>query len=484
MKNDEESMFEDKNTIHSNGSNQELYEVDVSSNNDDEQQNFLLFTQEDEDIANSTDESTEHKPNSTFIGDRIEFISSHRRNTSFSSVDIALIELYNSHKKAGAPNCLVDKTISWLQRHGNSFFTTSTGVKVLPKQKIPSRSSFIKKIYEKVYSKKFHTNVLPKEISIPIIPTTHTTVTSFDFCEVLADMLSNNDIMSNLLFFDDNNPMLVHPGSSEVGEIITSDVFLNAAKRLCVKDNDVLFPLVMYSDEVNLDTYSKLKLDPLSFSFGRLPVHIRNQPFAWRYLGFLSTLKSYEHSKNVNAQFKMKIYHKCLIAMLSSLKDIQNEGGIPFNLKLRNGSFFKVNLKLYIQFVIGDTKGHDYLCGRKGSYSPGMAQLLRDCDVSPENSDELNHICKYRTVLDVQNLKSTDQCHLISFNNIRNAFDEIDMGDVDHGIYGATCGEPLHIMEMKLLELVSGCFSETLCSASNEILRRIIIHIVSMVDSN
>ena len=175
MKNDEESMFEDKNTIHSNGSNQELYEVDVSSNNDDEQQNFLLFTQEDEDIANSTDESTEHKPNSTFIGDRIEFISSHRRtyrNTSFSSVDIALIELYNSHKKAGAPNCLVDKTISWLQRHGNSFFTTSTGVKVLPKQKIPSRSSFIKKIYEKVYSKKFHTNVLPKEISIPITPTT------------------------------------------------------------------------------------------------------------------------------------------------------------------------------------------------------------------------------------------------------------------------------------------------------------------------
>ena len=297
-------------------------------------------------------------------------------------------------------------------------------------------------------------------------------------------MLSNNDIMSNLLFFDDNNPTLVHPGSSEVGEIITSDVFLNAAKRLCVKDNDVLFPLVMYSDEVNLDTYSKLKLDPLSFSFGRLPVHIRNQPFAWRYLGFLSTLKSYEHSKNVNAQFKMKIYHKCLIAMLSSLKDIQNEGGIPFNLKLRNGSFFKVNLKLYIQFVIGDTKGHDYLCGRKGSYSLGMAQLLRDCDVSPENSDELNHICKYRTVLDVQNLKSTDQCHLISFNNIRNAFDEIDMGDVDHGIYGATCGEPLHIMEMKLLELVSSYFSETLCSASNEILRRTIIHIVSMVESN
>ena len=87
--------------------------------------------------------------------------------------------------------------------------------------------------------------------------------------------------------------MSVHPGSSDVGEIITSDVFLNAAKRLCVNDNDVLFPLVMYSDEVNIDTYSKLKLDPLSFTFGRLPLHIRNQPFAWRYLGFLSTLKSY-----------------------------------------------------------------------------------------------------------------------------------------------------------------------------------------------
>ena len=289
-------------------------------------------------------------------------------------------------------------------------------------------------MYEKVHSKKFHDKVLPRELTIPITPTTHTKVTAFDIREVLADMLSNNNIMSNLLFFDDNNPMSVHPGSSTVGEIVTSDVFLNAAKRLCVKENDVLFPLIMYSDEVNLDTYYKLKLDPLSFTFGRLPVHIRNQSFAWRYLGFLSTLKSYEYSKDVDAKFKMEIYHRCLSAMLSSLTDIQKEGGIPFNLKLKNGSFCKVNLKLYVQFVIGDTKGHDYLCGRKGSYSLGMAQLLRDCDVSPQNADELNHICKYRTIMEVQELKKVDQCHIISFNNIKNAFDEIDMGDVDHDI--------------------------------------------------
>ena len=460
---------------------EDVVEEEVVDNDDEEQQNLLL-TQEEQEDENEL-EVVQNKPNSTYIKDRIEFISAHRKNTSFSCIDIALIELYNSHKKSGAPICLFDRTLTWVQRHGASFFTTSTGAKVLPKQKIPSRSSFIKKMYEKVHSKKFHDKVLPRELTIPITPTTHTKVTAFDIREVLADMLSNNNIMSNLLFFDDNNPMSVHPGSSTVGEIVTSDVFLNAAKRLCVKENDVLFPLIMYSDEVNLDTYSKLKLDPLSFTFGRLPVHIRNQPFAWRYLGFLSTLKSYEYSKDVDAKFKMEIYHRCLSAMLSSLTDIQKEGGIPFNLKLKNGSFCKVNLKLYVQFVIGDTKGHDYLCGRKGSYSLGMAQLLRDCDVSPQNADELNHICKYRTIMEVQELKKVDQCHIISFNNIKNAFDEIDMGDVDHGIFGATCGEPLHIMEMKLLELVSGVFSNSLCSSSNEILRRTIIHIVSAVES-
>ena len=38
--------------------------------------------------------------------------------------------------------------------------------------------------------------------------------------------------------------------------------------------------------------------------------------------------------------------------MLSILKEIQKEGGIPFDLKLKNGKTMKVNLILYVQFVI------------------------------------------------------------------------------------------------------------------------------------
>ena len=50
---------------------------------------------------------------------------------------------------------------------------------------------------------------------------------------------------------------------------ITSDVFFNAHKRLCKKDsNDLLFPLLMYNDEICFDSYGKLKLDPFSITFG------------------------------------------------------------------------------------------------------------------------------------------------------------------------------------------------------------------------
>ena len=38
---------------------------------------------------------------------------------------------------------------------------------------------------------------------------------------------------------------------------------------------------------------------------------------------------------------------------------MMEEGGIPWDLKLKNGSIKKVNLIPYVHVVIGDTKGHD-----------------------------------------------------------------------------------------------------------------------------
>ena len=464
--------------------------VNSDNNNefpDDNEQQNLSFTQESDNSSNSINSSTsniDQTNNIQYILDRIKHIKSHRSQTTFSYIEIALLNLSKILTKSGAPVHLFDQIISWVLDNGSTLFESPNGDPVIPKQRIPTRRTFVSKIYDKVHSKQYVDIVRPKIVSIPINPTMATFSTIFDFNEVLVDMLMNDDIMSNLLFYDNDNPTSIHPGSSDVGEIITSDVFLNASKRLCKKQNDVLFPLIMYSDEINVDTYSKLKLDPLSISFGRLPLHIRNQSKAWRYLGFITSLKASETDQKMTAKLKQEIYHKCLFQMVKKLQEIQKEGGIPFKLKMKNGNYHNVNLILYLQFIIGDTKGHDNLCCRMGSYSLGMEQLIRDCNVKPDESDEVFHICKFRTINEVRKLKEMNKCQEISFNNTINAFDGIDMGDKVHGIYGATCGEPLHIMEMQLLELMSGCFCDSLCASSLEVLRQTIVSVVSITESD
>ena len=135
-----------------------------------------------------------------------------------------------------------------------------------------------------------------------------------------------------------------------------------------------------------------------------------------------------------------------------------------------------------MQFVIGDTKGHDHLCGRMACYNLKMNQSVRDCCVTPMELDDIDHICKYRKIDDVRCFTTDDQFNDISFHKCDNALYDLDMGDPVHGIFGATCSEPLHVFEMQLLELISEAFVETLSSSSLKILQGTILNIVSLVE--
>ena len=172
---------------------------------------------------------------------------------------------------------------------------------------------------------------------------TNTQVTIFDIKEVLTCMLSNNDIMNpkNLLFFDPINPSLCHPSNSDIGEVITLHVFKCAHWRLCKSENDVLWPLGIYNDEINFDSRGKMCLDPFSLTFLRLPLCIRHQPWSWRIFGIVHGTDSpkfhKESSTDLSSTQKIKIYHKVLQIIFQDLENLIKEGGIPWNLHLING---------------------------------------------------------------------------------------------------------------------------------------------------
>lgn len=420
--------------------------------------------------------------NSKYIYDRIKYNQSNREQLLFSYMDKAFIDLYNTHRKCRAPVGLFDETMNWIRKYKDAFFESSNSNTVRIRSDLPSRKTFIKHMYEKVYSKEYMQKARPKLVDI-VCEGIILQGTVIDLREVLADLLSNQDVVNNLLFYDASDPTKIHPRDHpEIGEIITSDVMFQAHTRLCTGPLDVAFPLVLGNDEVNFDKYGKLQLDPISLSFGRLPVHIRNQPWAWRYIGIVHSIKQFDTDDKLDATTKMKIYHQSLKRIFASLKEIQNEGGIPFDLPLRDGTTKCVNLKIYIQFCIGDTKGHDNWCGRMGSHCLGMSQHLRDCCVTPNESDNPQHKCSFRKVEDVKYLETEEEFRAISFKKIDNFLLDLDFGDNVHGIFGATCGEPLHVFEMQLLELISQGFSNSLFSKSQAALQKAMSNIVNVAE--
>ena len=65
----------------------------------------------------------------------------------------------------------------------------------------------------------------------------------------------------------------------------------------------------------------------------------------------------------------------------------------------------------FIQFIIGDCKGNDLLCGQKGGHSLQMNGLCRDCDIHPLDGDNIctgyNLIRSFRQIANIIG-KTTD----------------------------------------------------------------------------
>ena len=128
---------------------------------------------------------------------------------------------------------------------------------------------------------------------------------------------------------------------------------------------------------------------------------VRKTPLAMHVLGFINTspillwgcepsnapiaatgssrqpLERKQKSQSVtDAVLRLNKYHMqidCILLHESGYLDLQNTG-LKWNLMFR-GKSFPVVLHPYLPFIIGDTEGHDDLCGHCKSCTKGVAQL-------------------------------------------------------------------------------------------------------------
>ena len=64
---------------------------------------------------------------------------------------------------------------------------------------------------------------------------------------------------------------------------------------------------------------------------------------------------------------------------------------ISNNNQKRTGQYNRTVIAIpVIQFIIGDCKGNDLLCGRKGGHHLNMKGLCRDCNIAPKDGDKIS----------------------------------------------------------------------------------------------
>ena len=321
-------------------------------------------------------------------------------------------------------------------------------------------------------------NYIPKLVPMKLSSDIPHDVVQYDFMELLWSLLSDDRLMTdeNLEFPDNTDPTKAPLDEYDIlDQIHTGSWYKEAYDQLCTNPTDVLLPIVGFIDQTHCDKSGKLKLEPIKLTLGIFNRSTRNTNKAWRTLGFVQDMSTYDHhsilKKNANSESHIQDYHLVLESIFNELKNIQQSNGINWTLQYKGGTF-NIVFKVVIAFIIGDTIGHDKLCGKKQGARKNMKHCCRYCHIdythldSSSNTHRLFKLMKRSEISSLYekgsvevNQRSRKRLKKISYHYVCNAFDGLCFGN-DRGINGATPFEILHAVLKGLFEYNYDAFME------------------------
>ena len=283
-----------------------------------------------------------------------------------------------------------------------------------------------------------------------------------DFKEQFYSLLTDPDVMKeeNLLIRLDNPFCPPETNLAETLRDINDGQVYKKAYQIYVKHphRDVLCPIILFIDKTHVDAKGRLCLEPVSFTLGILKKEVRNLPYAWRPLGYV--LNQANVTANLTPLQKAIDYHFVLGKILESLKQVQlKKGGIAWLLDSREDDqktpvFFKVP----VLFVVGDTEGHDKMCGHYLNRTKVKA-LCRYCKcpfhltgsgslVNPDHPNKKDFAFVAQSEIErLVKGEKWDELHELSYHPLVTAFSGIQFCDPKRGINGGTVGEVLHVLQ-------------------------------------
>jgi Plavaka transposase len=278
------------------------------------------------------------------------------------------------------------------------------------------------------------------------------TVVVHDAEQCIRSLLEDAFLMqSSNLLFPNNNPLSPPDPNPKIrADVDTSSLYFEAySTYIKVPGLEVLCPIILYSDKTVTDFHGNLSLHPVSFTLGIFNRETRNNPRAWRTLGYVPNVKASANAKT--SSDKARIYHIVMDVILHSLRCLQRTGGIYWPFLCYNDESYEVVFKIPILMIIGDTEEHDRMVGR---YTSRSTQILYCCRYCRCPTSEIKSIrtFPYTKQDDIRALilqKKYNSLKELCYQPLpRNAFHDLQYCDTDRGINGATPAELIHLVQL------------------------------------
>ena len=129
------------------------------------------------------------------------------------------------------------------------------------------------------------------------------------------------------------------------------------------------------------------------------------------------------------------------------MHNIRKSGGIRLTLGFWDNIIYRAIVFSIIQFIFGDYKNNDLLCGRMGGYLLTMKGLCCSCDIVPSDGDDFYIGVELKCIFYSINTivgRAKGKLDQLSFYHIVNYFLKMSFSEYTRRIYGYTPIEIFH----------------------------------------
>ena len=251
------------------------------------------------------------------------------------------------------------------------------------------------------------------------------TITTHNVRHAIYSLLNDPDLMKeeNLIFRENPFEEPIFSNVSEYKDINDGKAYFKAYICLCTeKGKDVLCPIIFFIDKTHTDAKGNQTLEPVCITLGIFNLACRNREDAWRIIGYIPN-QSTIRNKRLSSDEKNADYHAMLNVVIAPVAKLQASNGILWDLNYR-GTTYRVNFKIPVLFICGDSEGQDKLVGRRIRYHSlgGEQQICRYCDVpydQTDNPEYKSRPTKQRKIETWLRQNNTDALHNIGYMNIK-----------------------------------------------------------------